>query len=106
MGRQIMEALKIVEAGSLNLKTEFGANHLCRLQSSESEWEREKSIKEEGREKKRIQENIQNFARIMSSIQTVQLSPANISTNNLSFSRYTKPDRKRSWHNTTAERKE
>ena len=96
MGRQ---ALKIIESGSLNLKTEFGANHLCRLQSSASDWEKEKILKEQEREKREIQENIKNFALVMSSIRSIEQGPAIQLTNELSFSRSIKSntERKRNW---------
>ena len=58
MGRQILEALKIIESGSMNLKTEFGSNHLYSLQSSRPEWEGEKAFKEREKEKRETQESV------------------------------------------------
>ena len=41
MGRQISEAFPSEELGSLNKKTEYGMNHLTRLEANSSQREKE-----------------------------------------------------------------
>ena len=38
-GRQIFEAIMILEKGNLNSKFEYGLNKICRLDNSETEWD-------------------------------------------------------------------
>ena len=99
MGRQIMEALKILESGSLNLKSEYGANHICSLETSSSEWEKEKSQKIAEKEKKKMQENIKIFSSVMSNVIHCNLNKPVCTSlpNDLNISRSQQSDRKRSW---------
>ena len=56
LSRQIGEAILIEETGTLNSKSEFGMNHLCRMVNGQSPWEEEESARletETKREKKR-----------------------------------------------------
>ena len=46
LGRQILEALMIIDSGTMNMKQEFGATHLCRLESSKPTWLHEKEVEE------------------------------------------------------------
>jgi len=41
LSRQISEAIHIEERGSMNRKSEYGHNHLTRLEANRSEWEQE-----------------------------------------------------------------
>ena len=98
MGRQIFEALKIVETGYLNLKTEYGANHLCGLQSSAPEWEKDKLFKEKEEEKRKLKETVKQFAQFMSQIRIAAQKPRPDLTNELNFSRSKlNLTRKRDW---------
>ena len=66
MSRQIVEALLILEKGTLNLKSEFGTNHLCRLQATQTEWEVERERKDADRVKKETDEELKRFINVMS----------------------------------------
>ena len=73
MGRQILEALLILEKGTLNLKLEFGANHLCRLQAAKSDWEAERERIVSDRMKKKIDDDVKQFIYVMSKVKSSNL---------------------------------
>jgi len=79
LGRQIMEALLIIESGTMNMKNEFGANHLCGLESSKSNWDQEVDRRKEDDMKKKEEADLKQFIYAMSKI--VKLSKKNSSEN-------------------------
>ena len=65
LGRQITEAILISKTGTLNLKNEFGNNHLCRLVSAKSNWEEVKEKKKEVAAEIRMEEDLRQFIKVM-----------------------------------------
>ena len=51
LSRQICEAILIEETGTLNSKSEFGMNHLCRMVTAHSPWKTEKIMESEAVER-------------------------------------------------------
>ena len=73
-----MEALLILEKGTLNLKSEFGANHLCRLRVTKLHWEVEKERRDADKMKNKTDEDLKQFIFVMS-----QVNSSNKNTKNL-----------------------
>ena len=73
--RQIAEALYIMNEGSLNNKTEFGINYVCRLETGLPEWRGEALYKDEQKRKIDSMEKIKSFCSVLKSVES--LSKAN-----------------------------
>ena len=87
LGRQITEAILISKTGTLNLKNEFGNNHLCRLVSAKSNWEEVKEKKKEVAAEIRMEEDLRQFIKIMYNVSKTS-SKAQDRTNQPSISRF------------------
>ena len=58
----------IMNTGTLNAKNEFGANNLCRLETSSTDWERERERKKDETLKKRFEVDMREFVNVMSNV--------------------------------------
>ena len=75
LSRQIAEALFIEDRGNLNKKSEFTSNHICRLESGMSEWEKERQQEVESHEKANFVSNVNNFISVIKSVQSLAHEP-------------------------------
>ena len=73
--RQICEALYIRLEGTLNRKTEFNTNELCRFEAPEMTIDQERRWKDEFEHRKKIRHNIKNFCDVMSNIVSASKNP-------------------------------
>ena len=94
LSRQIMEAIMILNTGTLNLKNEFGANHICRLESKRAGWDDERERKKQELADSKIESDLKEFVKIMSSVYNHKSSPIP-DTNQLNISRYIDDPKKR-----------
>ena len=90
MGRQITEALMIIQSGTLNLKNEIKTNHLCRLESSKPDWDLKKERKREEIAERKLEEDIKNFVDVMSLVCNRRKCSDTKSTNPVHTSRSSK----------------
>ena len=102
LGRQILEALMIVNIGTLNQKSEFGTNHLCRLQSTKSDWDRHIEAELEEKDKRKLERDIKQFVIVMSNVNK-QPRHEHAETNESNVSRYNYKDKKRATPDTKRE---
>ena len=78
------------------MKSEFGANHLCKLETSKSNWETEKERKkEEGAKKKKIDTDHKQFINVMSNVINFKNETSKNSSNPNVASRSVSTSRKR-----------
>ena len=69
MGRQISEAFHSEELGSSNKKTEYGMNHLTRLEANSSQREKELLSESEALKEANWRSNINNFIQVVRDVQ-------------------------------------
>ena len=79
--RQISEALHIEVMGNLNRKSEFGTNHLARLESSWSQWDKERQAERDAEERANWKSNLKCFIDV---IYNVRKHPSITTTNHSS----------------------
>ena len=68
LSRQIAEAVYIEQGGNLNRKSEFGHNHLYRLEARATDWELEQEVAREAVEKANLKSNLQCFINVIKSV--------------------------------------
>ena len=66
--RQISEAILIETEGNLNKRHEYGSNFLYRLESSKSEWEKNKLIEKEIKKKANLNSDLLNFTNVIKDV--------------------------------------
>ena len=76
------------------MKSEFGANHLCKLETSKSDWESEKERKKEEGSKKKMETDLKQFVNVMSNVINLKKTSANPTNPNVA-SRSVSTSRKR-----------
>ena len=103
MGRQIHEALLILQSGTLNLKNEFGSNHICRLVAAKTDWEEDNDRQKTEKERKKIDSALKNFVNVMSLVNNKKNAP--IDSNGNDTCRY-KLTQKRLFYENSEEVKE
>ena len=82
-----------MNAGTLNSKNEFGTNHLCRLETSSSVWEKEKERLRAEKIKSKTESDLKQFITVMSNVNVKRINPSPVSNQDM-HSRY-KNQRKR-----------
>ena len=97
-GRQLMEAILIVDRGTLNSKFEYGINKLCRLDNSEAAWKTNEEHLKQQKERREYNQGLKSFIVIKSSVMsnkalTNMHDPS--STNHIPCSRYKFPEQGR-----------
>ena len=65
LSRQIAEAIQIEDKGILNKHSEYGVNHLPRLEAAESEQDRNKLLEKETREKANLMSDLNCFRNVV-----------------------------------------
>lgn len=70
--RQLMEAILILEKGTLNSKLEFGINQICRLENSEVEWKSAEDSHIRWLERKESRKKLESFIVMKSELNCTQ----------------------------------
>ena len=73
--RQVGEAIWIQDKGTLNSKSEFGMNNLCRLVADLTPWQTEEEVRQQEFKKKKEKEDLFQFVNVMKNVQNFALSP-------------------------------
>ena len=68
LSRQIAEAIHIEEKGILNKRSEFGINHLPRLEAVKSERDRDVQLEKEAREKANLVSDLMCFINVVKNV--------------------------------------
>jgi len=66
-GRQIFEAIMILDKGTLNSKLEYGINQICRLDNMETEWDTAEEQRRLWEERKEYNQKLKSFIVMKSS---------------------------------------
>ena len=75
LSRQVAEALLIEDRGNLNKKSEFTSNHISRLESGLSQWEKERAMEVESNERANFRSNINNFINVIKNVRSLITLP-------------------------------
>ena len=72
--RQVGEAVWIQDKGTLNSKSEFGMNNLCRLVADLTPWQTEEEVRQQELKRKREKEDLVQFVNVMKNVQNFPLA--------------------------------
>ena len=68
LSRQVAEAVYIEDRGNMNKRSEFGINHLSRLEATVPDWERDYAMEQEARERANLMSNLSCFKNVILSV--------------------------------------
>ena len=70
LSRQIEEAVIIEETGTLNSKSEFGMNHLCRMVVEHNPWDTEEMNKQDEQSRRKNKQDLVEFVAMMKNVRS------------------------------------